>query len=273
MKTMLSTSATPVSSARTARAGRVPQVLRNLAATALATIALGSGIAFASTADIVLDRAPINLNDQPSLQRGARNFVNYCLNCHNAAYMRYSALTKIGLTEQQIRDNLMFTTDKFGDTMVTALDPQDAKDWFGGVPPDLTLAARVRGSDWLYTFLRSFHRDDDAPSGWNNTVFKNVAMPNVLHNLQGTQIIAPVGEKRGHGGTMEPVMKLKVDRAGTMNTAEYDQFVTDLVNYMTYMAEPVRTERSQIGVIVLFFLVFAFFIALWLKHEYWKDVK
>ena len=254
-------------------AARSRRVLRNLTVAAIAALSLHTGVVSASGAEVALDRAPINLNDEGSLQRGARNFVNYCLNCHNAAYMRYSALTKIGLTEQQIRDNLMFTTDKFGDTMVSALDPQDAKDWFGGVPPDLTLAARVRGSDWLYTFLRSFHRDDAAPSGWNNTVFKNVAMPNVLHNLQGTQIIAPVGEKRGHGGAMEPIMKLKVDRAGTMNTAEYDQFVTDLVNYMTYMAEPVRTERSQIGVIVLFFLVFAFFIALWLKHEYWKDVK
>ena len=254
-------------------AARLHRAVRNLTVAAIATLTLHNGVAFASGAEVALDRAPINLNDQASLQRGARNFVNYCLNCHNAAFMRYSALTQIGLTEQQIRENLMFTTDKFGDTMISALDSQDAKDWFGGVPPDLTLAARVRGSDWLYTFLRSFHRDDAAPTGWNNTLFKNVAMPNVLHNLQGTQIIAPAGEKRGHGGKMEPIMKLTVDRAGTMNATEYDQFVTDLVNYMTYMAEPVRVERGQIGVLVLFFLAFAFFIALWLKNEYWKDVK
>ena len=246
---------------------------RAVAATVFTALLMNTGSAFASSADVSLDRAPINLHDQGSLQRGARNFVNYCLNCHNAAFMRYSALTQIGLTEQQIRDNLMFTTDKFGDTMVSALDAQDAKDWFGGVPPDLTLAARVRGSDWLFTFLRSFHRDDSTPTGWNNTVFKNVAMPNVLHNLQGTQVMAKVGEKRGHDGKMEPVMKLTVDRPGTMTTAEYDLFVNDLVNYMTFMAEPVRAERSRIGVIVLFFLVFAFFVALWLKHEYWKDVK
>ena len=252
---------------------RSMRALRTLTAVALATFTLGATGALASGGDVALDRAPINLHDQASLQRGARNFINYCLNCHNAAYMRYSALTQIGLTEQQIRENLLFTTDKFGDTMVSALDPQDAKEWFGGVPPDLTLAARVRGPDWLYTFLRSFHRDDASPTGWNNALFKNVGMPHVLHDLQGTQMLAKAGEKPGHGGHMEPVMKLAVDRTGTMSAAEYDRFVSDLVNYMTYMAEPSRAQRSQVGVIVLFFLVIAFFVSLWLKHEYWKDVK
>lgn len=247
--------------------------IRSLTVIALATFTLNINSVRASSAEVALDRAPINLHDQASLQRGARNFINYCLNCHNAAFMRYSALTQIGLTEQQIRDNLMFTTEKFGDTMVSSLDPQDAKDWFGGLPPDLTLVARVRGSDWLYTFLRSFHRDDASPTGWNNAVFKNVAMPHVLHDLQGTQVMAKAGEKPGHDGKMEPVMKLAVDRAGTMSAAEYDRFVSDLVNYLTYMAEPVRVQRNQIGVIVLFFLVLAFFVSLWLKHEYWKDVK
>ena len=247
--------------------------MRTLTAVALATLTLNTTGALASGGEVALDRAPINLNNQASLQRGARNFINYCLNCHNAAFMRYSALTQIGLTEQQIRDNLMFTTDKFGDTMVSALDPQDAKEWFGGLPPDLTLAARVRGADWLYTFLRSFHRDDAAPTGWNNAVFKNVGMPHVLHDLQGTQVMAKAGEKPGHDGKMEPVMKLAADRAGTMSAAEYDLFVADLVNYMTYMAEPARAQRTQLGVLVLLFLVPVFFLSLWLKHEYWKDVK
>lgn len=251
----------------------VRTVVRLLVAGPLAALALTATSVQASGGEALLDKAPLNLQDEPSLQRGARNFVNYCLNCHNAAFMRYSALTKIGLSEQQIRDNLMFTTDRFGDTMVSALDPKDAKEWFGGLPPDLTLVARVRGSDWLYTFLRSFHRDDDSPTGWNNVVFKNVGMPNVLHDLQGTQVLTKVGEKPGHGGHMDPVMKLTIDRPGAMNAADYDRFVLDLVNYLTYMAEPVRAQRTQLGVIVLFFLVFAFFITLWLKHEYWKDVK
>ena len=222
---------------------------------------------------VALDRAPINLKDQASLQRGARNFVNYCLNCHNAAYMRYSALTQIGLTEQQIKDNLMFTTDKFGDPMVSALDPKDAKEWFGGVPPDLTLVSRVRGPDWIYTFLRGFYRDDTTPSGWNNRVFKGVAMPHVLHDLQGMQVMTKVGEQKGHGEHMEAIMKPVVDRAGTMTQAEYDHFVTDLVNYLAYMGEPAQSQRNQLGVFVLFFLVIGFFVSLWLKHEYWKDVK
>ena len=239
----------------------------------LASFSFVAASAFASGADVHLDVAPINLKDTASLQRGAKTFVNYCLNCHNAQFMRYSHLTQIGLTEQQIKENLMFTTTRFGDTMISALDPADAKDWFGGVPPDLTLAARVRGSDWLYTYLRGFYRDDASATGWNNTVFKNVAMPHVLHDLQGTQTMVQVGERHGHDGKMEPVMKLAMDRAGSMSAAEYDRYIADLVNYMTYMAEPARTQRTQLGVLVLFFLVIAFFITLWLKNEYWKDVK
>jgi ubiquinol-cytochrome c reductase cytochrome c1 subunit len=247
--------------------------LRNLvAAPALALCLLTPSELVFGNEEAVLDTAPINLKDQASLQRGAKTFVNYCMNCHNASFMRYSHLTEIGLTEDQIKSNLMFGTDKIGDTMISALDPKDAKDWFGGLPPDLTLVARVRGSDWLYTFLRSFHRDDASPTGWNNTVFKNVGMPNVLHDLQGTQVLKQDGEKDEHGKKV-PVMKLAVDRAGTMSQMEYDIFVKDLVNYLTYMGEPARPARTQLGVLVLLFLVLAFFATLWLKNEYWKDVK
>ena len=243
-----------------------------IAAPLLAMTLLGASTWASGNEDIHLDTAPINLKDQPSLQRGARNFVNYCLNCHNAAYMRYSHLTQIGLTEDQIKQNLMFTTDKVGDTMVSALDAKDAKDWFGKVPPDLTLVARVRGSDWLYTYLRSYYRDDKSPTGWNNLAFKNVGMPHVLHDLQGSQVLSKVGEKEVHGHA-EPIMKLTIDRPGTMSTQEYDLFVRDLVNYLTFMGEPARPQRTQLGVLILFFLVIAFFATLWLKHEYWKDVK
>ena len=240
----------------------------------LASMSLAAASAFASGgAEVHLDKAPINLKDTASLQRGAKSFINYCLNCHNAQFMRYSHLTQIGLTEPQIKENLMFTTDKIGDTMVSSLEPADAKDWLGSVPPDLTLSARVRSPDWLYTYLRGFYRDDTTPSGWNNTVFANVAMPHVLHDLQGTQAMMKSGERRDHDGKMQPIMKLGVDRAGSMSPGDYDRYVADLVNYMTYMAEPSAVQRTQLGVLVLFFLVFAFFITLWLKHEYWKDVK
>ncbi len=245
-----------------------------LVTASLALIFLGApaGPAFANSEEVRLDTAPINLRDQASLQRGAQIFVNNCLNCHNAQFMRYSHLTQIGLSEDQIKQNLMFATNKIADSMVSALDPQDAKDWFGKVPPDLTLVARVRGSDWIYTYLRSYYRDDASPTGWNNEVFKNVGMPHVLHDLQGTQVLSKVGEKTVHGHT-EPVMKLTMDKPGTMTPLQYDAYVTDLVNYLTYMGEPARPQRTQLGVIVLFFLVLAFFATLWLKNEYWKDVK
>jgi ubiquinol-cytochrome c reductase cytochrome c1 subunit len=249
-------------------------LLRNVAATAITAFAIAPAAGLASGgAEPPLDRAPINLHDQASLQRGARNFVNYCLNCHNAAFMRYSALTKIGLTETQIKENLILTDSKISDAMVSALDPSDAKDWFGGVPPDLTLVARVRGSDWVYTFLRSFYRSDASPTGWANPLFPGVAMPHVLHDLQGSQAMVKAGERPGHDGKPEPIMKLAVERAGTMTQAEYDRFVGDLVNYLTYMGEPSRADRTQMGVLVLLFLSVFFFIAYFLKHEYWKDVK
>ena len=245
--------------------------IKNFIAAPLLVLAF-AGPALANSEDVRLDTAPINLRDQPSLQRGAKIFVNNCLNCHNAQFMRYSHLTQIGLTEDQIKQNLMFTTDKIADSMVTALDPQDAKEWFGKVPPDLTLVARVRGADWIYTYLRSYYRDDKSATGWNNEVFKNVGMPHVLHDLQGTQVMSKVGEKMVHGH-LEPVMKLTMDKPGTMTPLQYDAYVTDLVNYLTYMGEPARPQRTQLGVLVLFFLVLAFFAALWLKNEYWKDVK
>ncbi len=246
--------------------------MKTLLRTCLAALVLTSAPAFASTDTVALDVAQINLHDKASLQRGARNFVNYCMNCHSAQFMRYSHLKDIGLTEEQIKTNLMFGTDKIGDTMTTALDPKDAKDWFGAPPPDLTLVARVRGQDWLYTFLRGFYRDDASPSGWNNTVFKNVGMPHTLHDLQGTQRLNKVGEREDHGKKVA-VMKLEMDRPGSMDQKTYDAFVRDLVNYLTYMGDPGRTRDSQLGVLALFFLVLAFFAALWLKNEYWKDVK
>lgn len=239
-----------------------------------ATLAIAAAPAFAAgKVNVHLDDPHINLKDQASLQRGARNFVANCLNCHNAQFMRWGHLTQIGLTEDQIKANLMPNPEaKMGDYMVTTLDPKDAKAWFGGVPPDLTLVSRSRGSAWLYTFLRSFYVDPNSPTGWNNEVFPNVGMPHVLHDLQGSQVKAVVGEKEVNG-KKEALTKLVVERQGTMSQLEYDNYVRDLVNYMTFMGEPARVKRTQLGVIVLLFLTFAFFAALIVKREYWKDVK
>ena len=160
---------------------RLPRVLVALAC----LVAGGTALAFGGP-DLRLEPAPVHRLDDASLQRGARTFVNYCLNCHSAKYMRYNRLTDLGLTDAQIRDNLMFATDKIGETMNVAMRPADAKAWFGITPPDLTVEARVRGVDWLYNYFLAFYKDDTAPSGWNNLIFQNVAMPHVLAELGGT---------------------------------------------------------------------------------------
>lgn len=249
-----------------------------LLATLIATLAIVSvtastAVLAAGKSDVHLDDANINLKDQASLQRGARTFVTNCLNCHQAQFMRWGHLTQIGLTEDEIKANLMFNPDaKFSDYMTSALDPKDAKVWFGAAPPDLTLVARSRGSDWIYTFLRSYYVDPSAPSGWNNDVFVNTAMPHVLHDLQGSASKQVVGEK-DNKGKKEAITKISIERAGTLTPIEYDKYIHDLVNYMTFMAEPARVQRTQLGVGVMFFLVIAFFAALIVKREYWKDVK
>lgn len=225
--------------------------------------------AFASGGGVPLDKAPVNPNDYASLQRGAKVFTNYCLNCHSAAAMRYSRLTDIGLTEDQIKNNLLFAGDKVGETMAIAMTKKEAKEWFGAAPPDLSLIARSRDPDWLYTYLRSFYRDDSRPSGWNNTVFDKVGMPHVLWELQGEQVLkaARHGEHDAHAKPQFELVK-----PGKMTQAEYNAMVGDLVNYLAWMGEPVKTTRMQLGIIVLLFLGFFFVLAYYLKKEFWKDI-
>ena len=206
-----------------------------------------------------LDHAPINPANQASLQRGARVFVNYCLGCHSAAAMRYNRLTDIGLSDDQIKQNLILTGAKVGDTMISAMNAQDSKKWFGVAPPDLSVIARSRTPDWLYTYLRGFYRDSSRPSGWNNVVFPNVGMPHALWQLQGEQQLVS-----GSG--------LVLTKKGTLAPAEYDALVADLVNYLAYMSEPGKSLRLQLGWAVLLFLGLFFLVALALKKEFWKDV-
>jgi ubiquinol-cytochrome c reductase cytochrome c1 subunit len=233
-------------------------------------------LAFASSDHLKLDRAPIDEHDQSSLQRGAKYFVNYCLNCHSASYMRFNRLHDIGLTDEQILQNLVFTGVKVGDLMKSSMDPKESKAWFGATPPDLSVIARARaseagtGADWLYTYLRSFYRDAERPSGWNNTVYPNVGMPHALWELQGEQVLA---EHKVRGdGYMKTELALKLDQPGLLKPAAYDQVVADLVNFMTFMAEPARNDRKQIGIIVLMLLGLLFILVYSLKKEYWKDV-
>ena len=219
-----------------------------------------------------IDLAPIDQRDRISIQRGARIFVNYCLSCHTASYMRYSQLKTLGLTEQQIRQYLVPAGQRVGDTMTVAMKPDDAKEWFGVVPPDLTVIARARGVDWLFTYLRSFYRDDTRPTGWNNTLVPGVAMPHVLYRLQGEQVLQ--GRTTGNeAGEQAASAKLVLTRPGTLPAAEYATVVADLVNYLAFMAEPMRAKRIQTGIVVLFYLVILFLLAYLLKQSFWSSVK
>ena len=224
-------------------------------------------LAFASGANLHLDKAPIDLADQESLQRGARIFVNQCLNCHSAGYMRYTRLQDLGLTEDQIKENLLFAAEKPGETMSVAMTKADAKSWFGATPPDLTVVSRSRGADWLYTYLRSFYRDDTRPTGWNNLVFDKVGMPHVLWTLQGEMV--PVYKKVGEH---EVVDHLTLAKPGSVTLAQYDAMMSDLVNYMVWMGEPAKMQRQQLGLMVLGFLAVFFVVAYYLKKEFWKDI-
>jgi ubiquinol-cytochrome c reductase cytochrome c1 subunit len=224
-------------------------------------------LAVASEASVHLDKAPVNLADQESLQRGARMFVNYCLNCHSASSMRYSRMEDLGLTEDQIKENLLFAAEKPGETMKVGMTKADGKLWFNATPPDLSVIARSRGADWLYTYLRSFYRDNTTLTGWNNVVFDKVAMPHVMWSLQGE--MAPVHKKDGEHEVIE---RLELVKPGSVTLAEYDAMVGDLVNYLVWMGEPAQVQRKQLGLIVLAFLAIFFVVAYYLKKEFWKDV-
>jgi ubiquinol-cytochrome c reductase cytochrome c1 subunit len=227
---------------------------------------------------IAWDQAPNKTNDMAALQNGAKLFVNYCLNCHSAAFMRYNRLKDIGLTEQQIKDNLLFATDKVGDTMKSSMDPKQAKEWFGGLPPDLTVIARSRaghggsGADYLYTLLRTYYRDDTKPTGWNNLAYPNIGMPNPLWELQGERKPVYATEKN-HGHDMQVFKGWEVTKPGNLSPLQYDQAVGDLVSYLQWMGEPAQNTRLRVGVWVLIFLGIFCLVAWRLNVAYWRDIK
>lgn len=265
----------------------------------LASFAAGDG-------EYPLDPFPVEkLQDPASLQNGAKLFVNYCLSCHSASAMRYNRLRDIGLDEDQIKANLLFTAEKVGDPMTIAMRPDDAKTWFGAMPPDLSLVARSRasgagsGADWLFTYLRAYYRDATTATGWNNAVFPNVGMPNVLWELQGTRQATIEEVKSGpdhhfvreitridtnglatteseaveghpHAGR---TIRLSAPEGGTQSRSEFDENVADLVAYLTYMSDPTALKRTRLGVWVLLYLGVLFVAAWLLNRAFWKDVR
>jgi ubiquinol-cytochrome c reductase cytochrome c1 subunit len=209
---------------------------------------------------IPLDKAPNDLSDKESLKKGFKTYINYCLGCHQLQYQRYNrTFTDLGIDEAEGIKDFMYTGEKPGDHITNTMSKKEAGKWFGNAPPDLTLEARLRNPDWIYTYLRSFYIDESRPFGVNNKVFKDVGMPHVLQDLQGVSI-------KDENGNLSPAM------GGSLTTEEYDVVIRDLTNFLEYVGEPNKLERKAIGYWVLAFLFFFFIIAYFLKKEYWKDV-
>ncbi len=236
-----------------------------------------------------LDEMKVDLEDNASLQRGAQLFTNYCMGCHSTKFARYNRVARdLGIPEDLMKENLIFGDDKLGNLMKIAMRPEDSKKWFGATPPDLTLVARVRGADWIYTYLRSFYEDESRPYGVNNAVFKDVGMPHVLEDLQGKQVkgcaMVVVGfdpltgqdlkedscTKTDHDGN--PVKVLYLEEEGSLDAKGFDKAAADLTNFLVYMAEPMALERRSIGFWVLLFLVILFVPVYYLNREFWRDI-
>jgi len=247
----------------------------------LTVLALLPALAQASEGGYPLDHAPDRSRQMSALQNGAKLFVNYCLNCHPASLVRYNRLRDIGLTEKQIQDNLLFTSDKVGDLMKVSLSEKDAKTWFGAVPPDLSVIVRAKassqgsGADYVYTYLRTYYKDDARATGWNNLVYPNVGMPHVLWELQGVRNAKFVEEKDPHDASksIHKFAGFEQVKPGKLSSQAYDAEVADLVGFMDWMSEPVKSKRQKLGVWVLLFMAGLVFLTWRLNASFWKEVK
>ncbi|GLR72746.1 cytochrome c1 [Agaribacter marinus] len=240
----------------------------------LALLLFVPSVTFAAGSNYPLDSVDIDLKDKPSLQNGAKIFMNYCLGCHQMQYQRYQrTFNDLGIPEELGEEYLQFTGEKVSDYITTPMPGEDAAKWFGGPPPDLTLVARVRGPEWLYTYLRTFYVDEDKKFGVNNLVFPDVGMPHVLEPLQGTPRKVYKEIMVDGKMTKSEVFTVESDGNGALSPEEYDDAMRDLVNYLEYSGEPSRLESESIGRGALIFIVIFFVFALLLKKEYWRDVK
>jgi len=239
----------------------------------IALFVLFSSQLFAAGGGVALESARIDLNDKASLQRGAKYFVNYCLSCHSAKQLRYSRMaTDLEIPPELVELNLMFTGEKIFDGMTISMRPEDAERWFGVNPPDLSLIARSRGSDWLYTYLKSFYVDESRPFGVNNALFPKVGMPHVMADLQGLQKAVYKDVELEDGSVRSVIDHLEVSEPGRMSVEEYDEAMNDLVNFLTYMGEPAQLERQELGWKVLVFILIMLLVFYFLKKEFWKDI-
>ena len=226
-----------------------------------------------ATSSSNLSHMKVDLSNQQSLQRGAKIFINYCLSCHSAAYMRYNRMGQdLSISDDVLKENLMFGAEKVGDVMSISMRQEDSINYFGVIPPDLSVIARSRGADWLYTYFKTFYKDDSRPFGVNNLVYKDTAMPHVLWELQGEQLL--VSKESIAAVYYDPSYSdfLELVSPGKLTEKEYDRTVRDLVNYLVYMGEPIKLKRTKIGVWVMFYLFVFLLIAYMLKKEYWKDI-
>ena len=243
------------------------------AALLLAAAGLPVAVPAAGESGVMMENIEIKLHDQRAMQRGAGLFVNYCLSCHSAKYMRYGRMAQdLQLPEEMVEENMIFSGARINDAMLTTISAEDGKDWFGVAPPDLSLVARLRGPKWLYNYLRSFYVKEDSASGWSNIVFENVAMPNVLYELQGVRHAVFETEIDEYGNSNRVFTRFEEIRPGSMSGEEFDQAVADLTHFLVYMGEPSKQTRIRYGIWVMLFMAVFGLLAWRLKKEYWRDV-